>query len=61
MLPLFTLAKNGKDDSGKTIFLSREVTLTIGIDLAIIGIGIGILVIGLASIYEEKLKSSRIF
>jgi len=50
---------NYQSNSGKTIFLTEQRVFTRGLDLAIVGIGVGILILGFAGFYEDKLRQSR--
>lgn len=50
---------NEQSNSGKTIFLTEQRVFTHGLDIAIVGIGVGILILGLAGFYEDKLRQSQ--
>lgn len=55
---IYTLAFYNRQDTSKTVFLTEQRTFTRGLDLALVGIGIGLLIMGLAGFYEEKLRQS---
>ncbi len=49
---------NKQQESGKIVFLSEQRTITRGLDLAMVGIGVIILILGLVGFYQERLKQA---